>query len=87
MTVSKMSWESDLVAEMLLILKNYIRPDYSRLNLRYEISHDLVWSKSVAESFSHAGAAINQLKIGSVEAAIFNPLTAGAAFIRVFIFY
>ena len=36
MAVRKMSLESDLVAEMLLMLKKKIRPDYSRTSLRYD---------------------------------------------------
>ena len=36
MTARKMIWARDLVTEMLLILKNYFRTDYSRASVKYD---------------------------------------------------
>ena len=59
-TVRKIGSACDLVAEMLLILKNIffdliIQGQVLDITSK-EMSHDFVWGQSVAETFRHNGA-------------------------------
>ena len=54
-----MSWACGHITEMLLIKKDYFRPDYSKASLRYDVqkkSHDFVLGQYVVPA---TGAEVN----------------------------